>query len=405
MIWRETYMEKVRGFIDETEVIKIMVGLRRSGKSVMLELIRQELVQKGVKPENMIVLNFEDMSLDELKAPKKLHDYLKSQIDAIEGRTYLFLDELQEVDNWETCINSLRVNSDVDIYITGSNSKMLSGEFATKISGRYIQIQVYPFSFREFCTALRETDPKLSDAALFKQYLKQGGMPFLVKAALSESDSKQYLQDLHASVVIKDIVKRNKIRDVDLLERIIAYVMANISKTFSANSISNFFKSEKRTVAPETILNYLKACEDAYLFGRISRLDVPGKKILQVNEKYYVADHGLRQAVYGYNERDIELVLENMVCLELWRRGYTVTVGRVGEKEIDFVGNKGENKRIYVQVCYLLASEETANREFGVYYDITDNYPKYVVSMDELDLSRDGIAHQNICEFLLSDSF
>ena len=404
MIWRETYMTKVRGFIDQPEVVKIMTGLRRSGKSVMLELIRQELSEKGVPDENMIVINFEDMSFDHLKSPKKLHDYLKSKIDSSHGRTYLFLDELQEVDNWENCINSLRVNSDADIYITGSNSKMLAGEFATRISGRYIQIQVYPFSFREFCMAVHENEPKLTDIELFKRYLRQGGMPFLLKANLSESDSKQYLQDLHASVVIKDIVKRNKIRDVDLLERIIAYVMANISKTFSANSLSGFFKSEKRTVAPETILNYLKGCEDAYLFGKISRLEVPSKKILQVNDKYYVADHGLRQAVYGYNERDIELVLENMVCLELWRRGYEVTVGRVGEKEIDFVGVKND-KRIYIQVCYLLASEDTINREFGVYYEVADNFPKYVVSMDELDMSRDGIEHQNIRDFLLSDSF
>jgi len=403
MIWREAYMEKIRGFMDQPELVKIMTGLRRSGKSVMLELIRQELTKKGVLPENMIMLNFEDMNLDKLCNPKNLHDYLKNKMDSIEGRAYLFLDELQEVENWETCINSLRVNSDADIYITGSNSKMLAGEFATRLSGRYSQIQVYPFSFREFCIGMRDRNPKPSDAELFKQYLKQGGMPFPVNAGLTESDTRQYLQDLHASVVIKDIVKRNKIRDVDLLERIIAYVMANISRTFSANSLSKFFKSEKRTVAPETILNYLKGCEDAYLFHRIKRLDVPGKKMLQVNEKYYVADHGLRQAVYGYNERDIELVLENMVCLELRRRGYTVAVGRVGEKEIDFVGTKND-KRIYVQVCYLLAGEETVNREFGIYYNVADNFPKYVISMDELDMSRDGIVHQNIKDFLLSDS-
>ena len=404
MILRETYMEKLRGFIDQTELVKILTGLRRSGKSVMLELLREELKEKGVSPDNMIAINFEDMSFDHLKDAKVLHDYLKSQMDAVTGRPYLFLDELQEVDDWETCINSLRVNSDADIYITGSNSKMLAGEFSTKLSGRYIQIQVYPFSFREFCTAIHEKSPKASDAELFRKYLKQGGMPFLINANLNERDSKQYLKDLHASVVIKDIVKRNKIRDVDLLERIIGYVMANISKTFSSNSISAYFKSENRTVAPETILNYLNFCEEAYLFGRVKRQEIPGKKMLQVNEKYYVADHGLRQAVYGYNERDIELVLENMVCLELWRRGYEVTVGRVDEKEIDFVGVKGE-KRIYIQVCYLLAADETIKREFDIYYEVKDNFPKYVVSMDELDMSRDGIQHQNIRDFLLSDSF
>ena len=404
MIWRETYLEKLRGFIDQPELVKIMTGLRRSGKSVMMELLREELKKKGVSPDNMIVINFEDMNFDYLKEAKVLHDYLKSKMDAVVGRAYLFLDELQEVDNWESCINSLRVNSDADIYITGSNSKMLAGEFSTKLSGRYIQIQVYPFSFREFCIAMRDRTPKASDAELFRLYLKQGGMPFLLNAHLNERDSKQYLQDLHASVVIKDIVKRNNIRDVDLLERIIGYVMANISKTFSSNSISAYFKNENRTVAPETILNYLKFCEEAYLFGRIKRQEIAGKKMLQVNEKYYVADHGLRQAVYGYNERDIELVLENMVCLELWRRGYEVTVGRVEEKEIDFVGVKGE-KRIYIQVCYLLAAEETIKREFDIYYEVKDNFPKYVVSMDEPDMSRDGIQHQNIRDFLLAETY
>ena len=403
MICREMYMEKLRGFMDQPELVKIMTGLRRSGKSVMLELIREELHRRGVQPGNIIALNFEDMSLEALKNPKALHDHLKARMDVMEGRAYLFLDELQEVDNWETCINSLRVNSDADIYITGSNSKMLASEYATMLAGRYVQIQIYPFSFREYCTAAREKNAGLPDTELFRQYLKQGGMPFPVNVGLGESDAKQYLRDLYASVVVKDIVKRNKIRDVDLLERIIAYVMANVGKTFSATSLSKFFKSEKRTVAPETILNYLKGCEDAYLFGKISRLDVPGKKMLQVSEKYYVADHGLREAIYGSNERDIELILENMVCLELWRRGYTVSVGRVGEKEIDFVAARGD-ERVYVQVCYLLAGQGTIEREFGVYYDIADNFPKYVVSMDELDLSRDGIRHLNIRDFLLADS-
>jgi len=370
----------------------------------MLEMIRQELSGRGVPLEHMIELNFEDMSLEHLKVPKMLHDHLSTRIGAIQGRAYIFLDELQEVENWETCINSLRVNSDADIYITGSNSKMLAGEFATRLAGRYVQTQIYPFSFKEFCAAYREKATGSTDVGLFRQYLKQGGMPFILNAELRGNDVKQYLQDLHASVVIKDIVKRNKIRDVDLLERIIGYVMANIGKTFSATSLSKYFKSENRTVAPETILNYLKGCEEAYLFGKVKRLDVPGKKILQVNEKYYVADHGLREAVYGNNERDIELILENMVCLELWRRGYAVSVGRVGEKEIDFVGDR-EDRRIYVQVCYLLAGESTVEREFGAYYEIPDNFPKYVVSMDDFDMSRDGILHRNIREFLLSEYF
>jgi len=400
MIQRNQYIEKIRGFMDQPELIKIITGLRRSGKSVMLELIQMELRTKGIPKSNMLAYNFEDMSMQELKDPQILHEHLKKKIKGIKGRVYFFLDEVQEVDNWETCINSLRLKSNVDIYITGSNAKMLVGEYATLLAGRYIEIRIYPFSFQEFTTAFTEKIPGLSAAEAFKLYLKQGGMPFLANQGLNETDAKQYLRDIYASVVIKDIMKRNNFRDVDLLDRIIMYVLANTGKTFSATSIAKFFKNEKRTVAVETILNYLKACEDVYLFTKISRFDVSGKKILSVNEKYYAADHGLREAVYGYNERDIELVLENMVCLELLRRGYKVTVGCIGNKEIDFIG-KRDGECIYIQVCYLLASQETIEREFGAFNSIADNFPKYVVSMDELNLSRNGIQHKNIREFLV----
>jgi len=401
LIQREIYMNKIRGFVDQPEIVKVITGLRRCGKSIMLELIQQELLARGVKKEQILAYNFEDMGLNELKTPEKLYAHLKEKTGAKKGRFYIFLDEIQEVENWETPVNSLRVNSDADIYITGSNAKMLMGEYATRLAGRYVEIRMSPFSFGEYCVAAREKTPEASNSELFRLYLTHGGMPFLTRAGLGEADSMQYLRDLYASVMIKDIIKQNSFRDVDLLERIIAYVMANVGKTFSATSISNFFKSEKRIVAPETILNYLKGCEDAYLFNRIRRLDVPGKRMLQVNEKYYIADHGFREAVYGNNERDMELVLENIVCQELLRRGYTVSVGRVGDKEIDFVCDR-QNERIYVQVCYLLSGEGTVQREFGVFREISDNYPKYVVSLDEFDMSREGILHQNIREFLLS---
>ena len=370
----------------------------------MLGLIRRELLARGIPESNILAYNFEDMDLGDLKDSKVLHDHIKVKIKGVKGRTYLFLDELQEVDNWETCINSLRLNSDIDIYITGSNAKMLVGEYATLLAGRYIEIQLYPFSFKEFCSAAIKKISGLSALEAFRLYLKQGGMPFIASLGLNETDAKQYLRDIYASVVIKDIMKRNSFRDVDLLDRIITYVLANTGKTFSATSIAKFFKSEKRTVAPETILNYLRACEEAYLFTKISRFDVPGKKMLLVQEKYYVADHGLREAVYGYNERDIELILENIVCIELLRRGYKVFTGRIGSKEIDLIG-KQDGKSVYIQVCYLLASEETIKREFEGFYEIPDNFPKYVVSMDELNLSRDGIQHINIREFLVSDSW
>ena len=401
MIKRESYLSQIRPFIDKSELIKVIVGVRRSGKSIMLELIKEELLEKNVSQERMIFINFEDMNYSRLTTAASLHDYLKTKIEKINGRAYIFLDEIQEVKDWEKCVNSLRVNSDADIYITGSNAKMLSGEYATLLSGRYVEFTVYPFSFSEYCEARRADGDNKSVSEYFMEYVKYGGLPFLATTALDERAKMQYLKDIYASVVIKDIVKRNKLRDVDLLERIVAYVAANIGRTFSANSIAAYFKSEKRTVAVDTIINYLNSCEKAFLFHKISRMDLAGKEILQINEKYYLADHGLRQATYGNNQRDIELILENIVCLELLRLGYKVTIGKNGTKEIDFVCDK-DGKRIYVQVCYYLSSEKTEEREFGAYEDIKDNYPKYVVSMDEFDMSRNGIIHMNIRDFLLN---
>lgn len=403
MIKRESYLSQIRPFIDQAELIKVIIGVRRSGKSIMLELIQDELKEKGVSEDRMISINFEDLTYSSLTTATALHDYLKAKVDSIDGRTYIFLDEIQEVTDWEKCVNSLRVNSDVDIYITGSNAKMLSGEYATLISGRYVEFSIYPFSFAEYCEARRADGANKSDSDYFSEYVKYGGLPFLAITPLSETAKAQYLKDIYASVVIKDIVKRNKLRDVDLLERIIAYTVANIGHTFSANSIAAYFKSERRSVAVDTIINYLKCCEKAFLFYKVNRMDLEGKEILQINEKYYLADHGLRQALYGNNQRDIEMILENIVCLELLRRGYQVTIGKTGTKEIDFVCDK-DGKRIYIQVCYLLASEKTVNREFGAYEDIKDNYPKYVLSMDEFDMSRDGIIHLNIRDFLLNFS-
>lgn len=400
MIKRESYLSQIRPFIDKAELIKVIIGVRRSGKSIMLELIQNELTEKGVSHDRMIAINFEDLTYAHLTTATALHNYLKEKIDAIPERTYLFLDEIQEVEDWERCVNSLRVNSDVDIYITGSNAKMLSGEYATLLSGRYVEFSIYPFSFAEYMEARKSDGCNNSVSEYFNEYVKYGGLPFLATTPLTETAKAQYLKDIYASVVIKDIVKRNKLRDVDLLERIVAYAVANIGHTFSANSIAAYLKSERRTAAVDTIINYLKCCEKAFLFYKVNRMDLEGKEILQINEKYYLSDHGLRQALYGNNQRDIEMILENIVCLELLRLGYKVTIGKVGTKEIDFVCDK-DGKRIYVQVCYMLASEKTEAREFGAYNNVDDNYPKYVLSMDEFDMSRNGIIHMNIRDFLL----
>lgn len=403
MIKRETYMERIRPFIG-SDLIKVMTGIRRAGKSVMLELIQAELLESGVSSNQFITINFEDMRYANLLNAADLHTEILRRADTIQGKAYLFFDEIQEVQGWEKCVNSLRVALDCDIYITGSNAKLLSGELATYLGGRYVEFVIYPFSFAEFINLYRETDASVSVQQSFQRYLLAGGMPYLSNIHFAAEPSRQYLFDLFNSVQLKDIVKRNGIRDVDLLERIIAYVMANIGTTFSASSLVKFFKSERRSVSVDTVLNYIKYCCDAYLFYQVKREDLQGKQILATNEKYYIADHGIREAVYGGNLQSINLILENIVYLELLRRGYTVTVGKVGDREIDFVCDK-QGERLYVQVAYLLADENTIKREFGVYDAIKDNFPKYVVTMDELDMSRDGIKHRNIRDFLTAESW
>ena len=403
MIKRELYMSRIRPFIGG-ELIKVVTGIRRSGKSVMLELVKQELLESGVGAEHFISINFEDMRNAHLCNAQSLHEEVLRLSSTIQGKVFLFFDEIQEVANWEKCINSLRVALDCDIYITGSNAKLLSGELATYLGGRYVEFVIYPFSFSEFLELYLPILPQSSIQQCFQKYLVTGGMPYLSNLQYADEPSHQYLTDLFNSVMLKDIVKRNKVRDVDLLERILAFVTANVGTTFSATSLSKFLKSEHRTVAPETILNYIKYCCDAYLFYQVKRQDLQGKQLLATNEKYYIADHGIREAVFGGNMRDINLILENIVFMELLRRGYSVTVGKTGNKEVDFICDK-RGERIYIQVAYLLASEETIHREFDVYDSIRDHYPKYVVSLDEFDMSRNGIRHRNIRDFLLADSW
>ncbi len=398
MIKREMYMSRIRPFIG-SDLVKVMTGIRRAGKSVMLELIKEELLASGVNASQFISINFEDMRYGHLLNAAALHSEILKQTESIEGKVYLFFDEIQEVADWEKCINSFRVALDCDIYITGSNARLLSGELATYLGGRYVEFVIYPFSFAEFLELYRTVDTLASTQQCFQKYLLSGGMPYLANLRYEDAPSRQYLTDLFNSVQLKDIVKRNKVRDVDLLERIIAYVMANIGTTFSATSLVKFFKSEHRTVAADTVLNYIKYCCDAYLFYQVKRQDLQGKQILATNEKYYIADHGMREAVYGGNMRDINLILENIVHMELLRRGYTVTVGKMGDREIDFVCDK-RGEKLYVQVAYLLADENTIKREFSVYDAVKDNFPKYVVTMDELDMSRNGIKHRNIRDFL-----
>lgn len=402
MTKRELYIEKIKPFIDK-DIIKVLTGIRRSGKSVMLKLIMEELKQNKIDEKQFININFENLINRELTTADKLHEYILKKASEIKKKCYIFLDEIQEVKDWEKCINSLRVNEeyDFDIYITGSNAKLLSGELSTYLAGRYVEFVIYPFSFKEFLETLKSIQQDISTREAFQKYVKFGGMPFLYNLAFEEEASLQYLKDIYSSIILKDITQRNKIRDTDLLERVISYLIMNVGNNFSATSISKFFKSENRKVSVETILNYIKAAEESFLIYRVSRDDLIGKKVLNVNEKYYIADHGMREAILGSNQRDINQIFENIIYLELLRKGYNVRVGKVDNLEVDFVCTKG-NEKIYVQVAYLLASSETIEREFTSLEKIGDNYPKYVISMDEFDMSRNGIIHINIIDFLMN---
>jgi len=402
MTKRELYIEKIKPFIDK-DIIKVLTGIRRSGKSVMLKLIMEELKQNKIDEKQFININFENLINRELTTADKLHEYILKKASEIKKKCYIFLDEIQEVKDWEKCINSLRVNEeyDFDIYITGSNAKLLSGELSTYLAGRYVEFVIYPFSFKEFLETLKSIQQDVSTRETFQKYVKFGGMPFLYNLAFEEEASLQYLKDIYSSIILKDITQKNKIRDTDLLERVISYLIMNVGNNFSATSISKFFKSENRKVSVETILNYIKAAEESFLIYKVSRDDLIGKKVLNVNEKYYIADHGMREAILGSNQRDINQIFENIIYLELLRKGYTVRVGKVDNLEVDFVCTKG-NEKIYVQVAYLLASSETIEREFTSLEKIGDNYPKYVISMDEFDMSRNGIKHINIIDFLMN---
>lgn len=403
MIKRDSYISKIMPFVD-TDAIKLFTGIRRCGKSVMLELVKQKLVERGVHPSRIISFNFEDIRNSSLLDAESLHNEILSFAQKTDGKIYVFLDEIQEVANWQKCINSLRVTANCDLYITGSNAKLLSGELSTYLAGRYVQFNVFPFSFSEYLDLYRSTFPDSDHRDAFRKYLSTGGMPYISNLGFNDAPIRQYLSDVFDSVQFKDISLRHNIRDAELLQRIIHYAIANVGSTFSATSIAKFLKNERRKVSTETVLNYLKYCCDAFLLHRIKRHDIAGKTVLSTQEKYYITDHGMREAVCGPDRTDIGATLENIVCLELLRRDYSVSVGKLGNREIDFIAEK-PGIRIYVQVAYLLATPETVEREFGVFSSVQDNHPKYVLSLDEIDFSRNGIRHLNIRDFLLSSTW
>ena len=314
------------------------------------------------------------------------------------GKIYFFFDEIQLVKDWERVINALRVSINSDIYITGSNSKLISGDLATLLAGRYVEFEIQPLTFDEFSEIYKSSN--LSREELFQKFIKIGGMPGLKYFNLEEEVSQKYLNDIYNTVLVKDVLNYNNIRDVDIFNRILSFAMQNIGANFSASAIRNYLKSENRNISVDTVLNYLEYCNKAFVLKKVPRYDLGGKKLLKVDEKYYLTDHGFRQSVGFSNVKDIEKTLENIVYIELLSRGYSVKIGKVKDREIDFVAKKGEEIS-YFQIAYLMENEKTRKREFGAYDLVADNYPKYVLSMDKLDFSQRGIVHKNIIDFLL----
>lgn len=399
MIQRDLYMEQIRPFIDK-DIIKVMTGIRRCGKSVMLKLIQDELISMGRNKKNMLSLNFESKLLPFHKTVDNTFNYIKDFIFSSKEKKYLFLDEIQDLDNWENMINALTIDFDVDIYITGSNAKLLSSELSTYLSGRYIEIKIYPFSYNEVKLLIGQQNSNLTNSQIFNYFLQYGGMPFIYQNTISDDAALQYLEDVFDSIIIKDVTQRNNIRDIALFKKVLTYFIADIGHTYSATSIRKYLKSENRSISTETLYNYIEYCKEACFLHLISRIDLVGKKILQFQEKIYLVDHGFRETIYGNNLRDINQTLENIIFMEMLRRGYEVHIGKFNQYEVDFVVSK-TNQKCYIQVAYILADESTVEREFRTLELIQDNYPKYVITMDEIDQSRNGIKHMNIKDFLL----
>lgn len=402
MVQRELYMEKFRRLINK-DIVKVLVGIRRCGKSYMLNLLVNELKNNfSVPKENIVLINFESSKYRSIRNNIDLENYVNRISQDLEGKIYLLFDEIQEIESWEKSINSFLIDYDCDIYITGSNSKLLSGELATYLTGRYIEIKIYPFSFMEFFEYKLDTsDEKFIDKdALFNDYLNHGGMPFTLQLD-EEEDVYQYLLDTYNSILYKDLLKRYPINNPDLIERLLEYIMSNVGNILSANNITNYLKHEKITTSNKTISNYLRYLENSSLIHKVRQENIKTKKLLSVNEKYYITDQGFIKAIMGINDKNYGHILENIVFMELLRCGYDVYVGRSNTNEVDFVARKNQTQ-IYVQVSYYMNTKETIEREFKLLENIKDNYPKYIVTMDKIDYSRNGIKHFNIIDFLMS---
>lgn len=404
MIKRTKYIQDLHELKD-TDFVKVFVGMRRTGKTYLMLSFIDEFKKMGVPEENIIYISLESPKYYDIINYKQLDEIIYSKTKDLSDKIYILIDEIQQVDSWEKSINGYRVSLNCDIYITGSNSKLLSTELSTFLAGRYIQIPVYPFSFKEILKFYEEKGIENNyenENHFFKQYMKYGGMPGLLD--LDSSDKKEKaLKDIYNSIIVDDILSRHNINKLDLFKRFLRFMINFTGQTFSKKRVINYLKNEHYKIDYETLNNYTEYIQESLFVTRIRREDLIGKKELKTEDKYYLMDHGFHQALIDDNNKWIPRILETIVFNELLRRGYNIKIGKVGKKEVDFVCRKA-NKKLYVQVCYLLASDETIEREFSPLLKIKDNYEKYVLSMDEFDFSRDGIKHMNIIKFLKSDS-
>lgn len=399
MIKRELYLKKLRDSYD-SELIKVIMGIRRCGKSVLLHQIMEELKQKGIKADHIIYINFEDYDFIDYTEAKEFNKYIKEKIKD-NSKYYLFFDEIQNVKDFERVINSFRATMNVSIFITGSNSKLLSGELATFLTGRFISIKMMPFTYSEFLELKKSKNEEITEKAL-EEYIEWGGMP-LIYNTNSEIERKMYLRDLYNAIILKDIVERNSIKDINLLNRIIQFMMENVGGILSSNSVAGYLKNEKINTSVDTVMNYIEYITASSIFNKVNRYDIRGKSVMATLEKYYLTDLGLLSLKSSPIEKKIGGRLENIVYNELIARGYDVYIGKTERGEVDFVIDKfGE--REYIQVADYLSSDEVIKREFGTFDYVKDNYPKYVITMDKIDYSQNGIINLNLEKFLLNNN-
>ena len=399
MIVRPYYLDILKTY-REVPLVKILAGIRRCGKSTILDMLRDDLIQSGVPADHVIHLRYTSEELDEDMTAKQMYRDIKGRMEGSE-RYYLLLDEVQEVSGWERAVNSLLEDTNADIYVTGSNSKLMSGEISTYLTGRYISIPVFTLSFAEYLEFKKEEDRNTKE--LLQEYIRMGGFPIVALGSFDERSAYQIVEGIYSSVITGDITKRHNITNFDLFNRVVKYVIENVGKTFSANAIVKFLKSEGRSISVESVYNYLEWLEKAFVIYRCQRYDMQGKSVLKTQEKFYLADASLKYCKIGFNPKSVAAMLENIVYFELRRKGYDVYIGKNASKEIDFVAVR-RDERIYVQVCRNLPEE--SDREIANLLEIKDHYPKYVVTLDELAAGNiNGIKIVHLADFLLSQDY